>query len=118
MDHRSQLGIGVAMRVEILHVHGGRLAAWGHDGLPRPYWRLYWNATPGWSVRCAGQEVPLGPDRLLLIPPETVFRGIGPAPSEHLFLHAVGDGPLAGARPGLQALPSTPGLVELCGEVR
>lgn len=105
------------MRVDILHFFGGRLHAWGHDGLPRPYWRLYWNATPGWAVRCNGVEIPLGPERLLLIAPETEYRGIGHGPSDHLFLHAIGDGLLAGVRPGIHQVPCTAGLAEACGEL-
>lgn len=105
------------MRIDILHYFRGPLHAWGHDGLPRPYWRVYWNATPGWTVIYGRQEFPLGPDLLLLIAPETVYQGVGPGPSEHLFLHATGDGVLAGSRPGIHRVPCTGGLAELCHEM-
>lgn len=105
------------MHVDILHYFLGRIEEWRHDGFPRPYWRVYWNSTPGWSVRCDGEEWPLGPDRVLLIAPETVYQGIANGSSEHFFIHATGDGVLAHARPAVYALPCRGGLAELCGEL-
>jgi len=106
-----------SMRIEILSCHSGLLRRWGHDGLARPYWRLYWNATPGWSVRWSGGAERLAPDRVLLIAPETVYEGIGPAPSEHLYLHATGDGLMAEALPGIAALACDAQLRGLCQAV-
>jgi AraC-like DNA-binding protein len=106
------------MRVEVLHCPSSRLQRWGHDGLARPYWRLYWNATPGWSVRWSGGSERLDPDRVLLIAPETVYEGIGPTPSEHLWLHATGDGLMAEALPGIVALACDAQLRGLCQALR
>lgn len=105
------------MHVDILHSSRHRHERWRHDGLPRPYWRIYWNESPGWSVEHDGKRWPLNRDRLLVIAPETVYQGIATGPSEHFFLHATGDGVLAGARPGVYSLPCTPGLTELCREM-
>lgn len=105
------------MHVEILHYFRGRIETWRHDGLPRPYWRVYWNETPGWSVRCHGVDSALDPGHILLIAPETVYQGLGRGPSEHLFLHATGDGPLAHAQPAVHRLPCTGGIAELCGDM-
>ncbi len=106
------------MRIDILHCPSGRLQRWGHDGLARPYWRLYWNATPGWAVRWAGGSERLAPDRVLLIAPETVYEGLGPGPSEHLWLHATGDGLMAEAMPGIIVLPCDAQLRGLCQALR
>lgn len=108
---------GNCMHVDILHYFRGRLPEWRHDGLPRPYWRVYWNETPGWSVLHEGVEWQLRPDRILLIAPETVYQGLGRGPSEHFFLHATGDGMFARARPAVHALPCTGGIAELCREM-
>ena len=58
-----------------LNVHCCRywwLRYWKHQRLSFPYWRLYWNKTCGAYVFYE-EQVDLGPDRLILIPPYTPF---------------------------------------------
>ncbi len=45
---------------------------WKHQRLSFPYWRLYWNKTPGAFVFFENQ-VFLDPDKIILIPPYTPF---------------------------------------------
>ena len=45
---------------------------WRIRRLSYPYWRLYWNKTPGAYVYFK-EKVPLDPDKLILIPPHTAF---------------------------------------------
>lgn len=40
-----------------------------------PYWRVYWNRTPGAYIQFNQQEIALTPDILILIPPNTPFIG-------------------------------------------
>ncbi len=106
------------MRADILHLGYGQLAFWNHDGIARPYWRLYWNETPGWSIRWTGGSLALTTQRLVLIAPETVFAGSGPRPAQHLWIHATGDGVLHGAAPAVRDLPCDEVLRQLCLEIR
>ncbi len=58
-----------------LNVHCCRywwMKHWKHQRLSFPYWRLYWNKTPGAYVFYE-KRVFLHPDRILLIPPNTPF---------------------------------------------
>ena len=58
-----------------LNVHCCRywwMKQWKHQRLSFPYWRLYWNKTPGAYVFYE-QRVLLEPDRIILIPPYTPF---------------------------------------------
>lgn len=49
------------------------LRNWEHDDLAAPYWRWYWNDTRGAVISSGGRRIELGPDRVVLIPPETHF---------------------------------------------
>lgn len=58
-----------------LNVHCCRywwLKKWKHRRLSFPYWRLYWNKTPGAFVYFE-EKVELRQDRIVLIPPHTPF---------------------------------------------
>ncbi len=58
-----------------LNVHCCRywwMKQWKHQRLSFPYWRLYWNKTPGAYVFYE-KRVLLEPDRIILIPPYTPF---------------------------------------------
>lgn len=60
---------------------------WHYPGVRSPYWRLYYNHTPGWYVRCDGRRWPLGPDRLVLIAEGVTFDCVGDEGVSHLWLH-------------------------------
>jgi len=51
------------------------LTDWARDNYSAPYWRLYWNPTPGARVELAGRSVPLLPDRYHF----SRLLGVGPA---------------------------------------
>ena len=91
---------------------------WGHDGLARPYWRLYWNAQPGWSISHAGRNIPLEPERILLIAPETVYRGHGRSSTAHVFLHFICDGLSGDPLTGIHSLPCIGAFPNLLTELR
>lgn len=63
------------------------LRRWEHDDLRAPYWRWYWNDTPGAFVRTGDKTVELGPDRVVLIPSETPFATETRAQVGHLYIH-------------------------------
>lgn len=60
--------------VRVLRVEYWVLDLWHHANLAAPYWRLYWNPDHGAWVELDGRRWPLGPERLVLIPPRTPFR--------------------------------------------
>ena len=106
------------MRFALLTASDCLLPSWGHDGFARPYWRLYWNATPGWTVRHARRQLALEPGQILLITPETVYQGFGPAPSSHLFVHFTCDGLPGEPLPGIHALPCRGAFKALIAQLR
>lgn len=60
---------------------------WNHTRLNRPFWRLYWNATPGAIVSSGSSEVELKPQSYLLIAPNTTVSTANECDVDHLFIH-------------------------------
>lgn len=60
---------------------------WNISGVSLPFWRFYWNASPGASIRCEGVTVDLGPLVAVLIPPNTLFSTVNNKRSAHLYIH-------------------------------
>ena len=53
-----------------------------------PCWRLWWNSNPGAFVRWQGRRIALGPDRFVLVAPETPFEVELRKPiARHVFIH-------------------------------
>lgn len=53
----------------------------------RPWWRLYWNPTPGATITFAGTDYRLDHEKTLLMPPDTRFEQKLMNPFENLFVH-------------------------------
>lgn len=94
----------VSLRLQLLHRGDGVMARWKHNGLARPYWRLYANESAGWSVHWRGGSHDLGPASVQLIAPETAYRGVGPTPMRHRWWHFALDG-LGVIPPGIWSIP-------------
>jgi AraC-like DNA-binding protein len=62
-----------AARLDILRCSYWVMRIWNHSNLASPYWRLYWNTDSGAEVQWGERRVPLTPDHLLLIAPNTPF---------------------------------------------
>lgn len=60
---------------------------WEFKNVTRPYWRFYWNETPGAFLRFKGREIELSPDIFVLIPPYTDFSTYCTQKFSHLYLH-------------------------------
>ncbi len=73
----------------LIHESGyqATLEDWNHEGVDSPFWRLYHNPKPGCHLRFQGREIPLGPDKFVLIPANTIFDCCGPVPACHFWLH-------------------------------
>lgn len=46
---------------------------WSHASVRSPFWRAYFNLKPGAGIFAGNQQVPLGPDRVVILPPLLVF---------------------------------------------
>lgn len=67
----------------------------------RPYWRFYWNSTPGAEVEYNGDNYQITPDYLYIIPPGTGFNGILHQPLQHLNCNFVLSERLGTLNPGV-----------------
>lgn len=67
--------------------HLAPVTDWNHTGVDSPFWRFYHNPQPGCFIRHAGNDIPLNPDRVVLIPADTLFDCCGPVPAEHFWIH-------------------------------
>ena len=50
------------------------LFQWTNSGLDAAYWRFYWLNRPGVCLYLDNQRAELMPERIVLIPPHTLFR--------------------------------------------
>ncbi|OGV71821.1 MAG: hypothetical protein A3K19_24325 [Lentisphaerae bacterium RIFOXYB12_FULL_65_16] len=93
-------------------------ANWGGLGsMSAPYWRLYWNRAPGATVSLESREQPLTPEMLLLIPPNTPYRGRVVQGVDHLYLHFTLQAPFLKVEPDLFVCPGTPETLELARQI-
>ncbi len=65
------------------------LHEWKYGDLSAPFWRWYWNDTAGASIYAGGKRLALGPERVVLIPPNTRFATETRATVGHLYCHFV-----------------------------
>lgn len=106
------------LRLAMQTANEARLERWGHTPIARPYWRLYWNADPGWEILLPRSRVALHPDQVVLVSPETIFHTAWRAPARHLYLHFTTAGLAGEPLPGVHALPCTVMFSRLITAVR
>lgn len=63
------------------------LHEWGHIALPAPFWRFYWNPTPGAWVARGSDRIELTPARWALVSPGPPFETGHEGPFEQFFIH-------------------------------
>ena len=62
-------------------------SGWNHRGVCSPYWRLYYDRTPGAWIESGGRRYPLTPGKFVLVPDGVAFDcGSRPA-AEHMWVH-------------------------------
>jgi AraC-like DNA-binding protein len=106
------------LRLHLLAAFDHLHAQWRHDGITRPYWRLYWNRSPGWAVEWRGRSLELVPGRVLLVAPETIYRVRSAGPAQHFFLHFTTDGLPVAPRPEIWSFPRDRMLAGLIAAVQ
>jgi AraC-like DNA-binding protein len=95
-----------------------RLRSWNFANLAAPFWRLYWNPTPGASIRFKGVTHALAPARIYLLPPETGFAAALARPTDHLYVHFTLGRPYTGVPPQVLSLPRTAARARMLTRIR
>lgn len=85
MAAMSQSGFSGLLIHESGHIPS--LHHWNHPGVDSPFWRFYHNPQPGNHIRHQGADIQLTPDRVVLIPANTVFDCCGPQAPPHFWIH-------------------------------
>lgn len=62
-------------------------ASWNYQEICSPYWRAYYNLESGAAIEVAGTRVPLGPDRVVLIPEGLVYNCLPQENVRHTWIH-------------------------------
>lgn len=88
MDDTATLNLPM-LDLRVLVCRWRQLEAWGGKYYYAPFWRFYWNPTPGARVICDGVTHELDAHQRVLIPPHCSFRGEHDGPFEHFFLHFI-----------------------------
>lgn len=64
------------------------LRFWNHEHVFDPFWRVYYNFTPGAYLTHGEEKITLGPDRFILMPANVLYETYLEAKKvDHLFLH-------------------------------
>ncbi|MBN2291895.1 MAG: helix-turn-helix transcriptional regulator [Pirellulales bacterium] len=71
----------------VLHETGylANLHPWNFPNVYSPFWRIYFDFTPGHHVRFGDRQTPMGPDRVLVIPNHQRFDCVGESPVTKLW---------------------------------
>lgn len=79
---------------------------WRQEMISGPYWRAYWNDSPGAFVKVAGKEVELGPGKIVALPPRTVYSSRTELSVWHLFMHFSVERPYSQVAQGIYVFKS------------
>lgn len=73
----------------IIHLtgHQKKIYPWLQDNLNTPFWRCYWNVTPGGWLRVGGAELELKSDQVYIIPGYFRFSTFAREPFEQFYIH-------------------------------
>lgn len=82
------------------------------DSFSEPFWRMYWNAEPGVSIEYGSRKFPLGPDHVVLIPPETPYFVHARRPFDQFYVHFVASLPFDACQPGIYRFDAEPWVLE------
>jgi AraC-like DNA-binding protein len=115
LGHRSVALPGV--EADILTTRRIDLQHWELHRLNDPYWRLYWPLAEGGLVEIEGQQTPLCPGQVYLIPPHTTFSTATSRPFSKWYAHFSLGAAADQATPGIYGFPATPSLKTLLREI-
>ena len=84
-----------------------------HSITPMPYWRSYRVYNTSGSCRFGDKEIPMRPDELMLIAPQTEFDGCASAPLDKFYILFTIKGEYGHIQGQYFTLRNVPGLLEL-----
>ncbi len=61
--------------------------AWNQTGNKGPYWRIYWNDSPGSFISCGGEEIELNPQRVVALSPDATYSTRAEKLVKHFYVH-------------------------------
>ena len=61
--------------------------SWNNPCRNAPFWRFYWNKTPGASITFQGKVIELTPENVLIIPPNTNYASCSTGDFIQLYMH-------------------------------
>lgn len=91
---------------------------WRHEGVCSPFWRVFYDFTPGAWVMSGGRRIILGPGKVAVMPDGVPFDCGTRAGVEHLWVHFSMYRMLPEAAPAVFALPAGPALRAVATELR
>jgi AraC-like DNA-binding protein len=104
--------------VQLLLADHLELHEWDAPNLAAPYWRIYHADRPGAVISIMGTEVPLEPDLLYLVPPDTPYASRMDEPVELFSLCFLTDAAHHTMQPTAYAFPAGDELLEHMEEAR
>jgi AraC-like DNA-binding protein len=121
LNYTTNLGVELARTATaswtpfIIHDSGylNPLQNWNHEDVDSPFWRFYFNPTPGCHIQSQGDKIPLTPRHAVLIPANTVFDCCSPRPASHFWLHFTTSRPAVSIPAHPITLSITPPLLAL-----
>jgi len=92
--------------VDVIHFSASDVGWWTWDKTGDPYWRLYWNPTPGAYVLWGdGQKTLLGPDKFVLLAPNMAIGMRNTGRMKQLYIHFVASPPFHNPVPKVWEAP-------------
>ena len=85
---------------------------WTFNDVSAPYWRFYWNATPGGEIFYKKKVIILKPDSIILIPPNTCFSTKAHAAFEQFHVHFAAASPFSRVYEDIYKFPTSEGIKE------
>lgn len=74
---------------------------WSNVGKIGPFWRIYWNETPGGFIKVGDDEVELTPDKVIVLSPDIVFATRVEHRVKHFYVHCSVGKPFSLVKPNL-----------------
>jgi len=100
--------------IRILIIRRLTLRKWHYNNLQAPFWRLYWNSIPGATIRYQKQIIALTPERIVLVPPNTLISPrLDRAPVTHFHAHFLAEPPFARLHSQIYVFKAEPGMLSM-----
>jgi AraC-like DNA-binding protein len=96
----------VPFSIDLLLCQWVTLPDW-HFKLCDPFWRIYWMAQKGWSIRFKEKSLPLEPGQLAVIPPDTPCRSESSGSATQFYIHFTLGSIINPYKPGVYFLSMT-----------